>query len=59
MRDRKDLANSDKPLFFDRFANKNDFSAALYEGGITGMAQDDDKEDDDNDNDNNNTIEYP
>ena len=37
-----DLADRSEPIFIDRFTNKNDFSAALLEGGIAGVAQNDD-----------------
>ena len=42
-----DLDDGDGPLFVDRFSNKNDFTAALQEGGIAGVAQDNDGKDDD------------
>ena len=38
----RDIAKDDEPLFVDRFSNNNDFSVALHEGGIKGVAQDDD-----------------
>ena len=50
MRDRRDLDNGDELLFVDRFANENDFAATLHEGGITGVAQENNKKGDDNDN---------
>ena len=59
MKDRLDLAGGDEPLFVYRFANENDFSAALYEGGISGVAQEDNGKDNDNVNDNANTDEDP
>ena len=54
-----DIADGNEPMFINRFTNKNDFAAALHEGGITGVAQDNDDEEYDNDNDNSNTNEYP
>ena len=46
-------------MFIERFTNKNDFSDALHEDGIAGVAQDDDNKGDDNDNENSNTNEDP
>ena len=40
MHDRQDLSDGDEPLSVDRFADENDFSAALHEGGIARVAQD-------------------
>ena len=51
----QDIAKDDEPLFVDRFSNNNDFAAALHEGGIKGVVQD---EDDQNDNSDSNTYEY-
>ena len=45
-----DLADGNEPMFIDHFTNKNDFSAALHEGGIAGVAQDGNHKDNDNDN---------
>ena len=59
MCDRWDLAGSNEPLFFDRFANQNYFSAALHEGGITGVAQDDNDKYDDNEDGDIKTNEDP
>ena len=59
MSDGWDIADGNEPMFIDRFTNKNDFSDALHEGGITGVAQDDNDKDNDNDNDNSNTNEDP
>ena len=59
MHDGHFLSEDNKPLLNDRFAHKNDFATALHEGGITVVAQDNDKQDNDNDNDNINTNEYP
>ena len=42
----RNLADGDETMFVDRFTNEKDFAAALYEGGITGVAQDDDDQDD-------------
>ena len=53
------LSDVDELLFLDRFANEHDFSAALHEGGISGVAQDDNKKYGDNDDDDSNTDEYP
>ena len=54
-----DLADGNEPMFIDRFTNKNDFSAALHEGGTEGVAWECDDKDDDNDNDNSNKNEDP
>ena len=54
-----DLADGNEPMFIDRFTNKNNFSAALHEGGIAGVAQDDNDKDDDKDNDNSNMNKDP
>ena len=43
----------------DRFANVNDFSAALHESSISGVAQDNDEQDYDNYDDNSNMNEEP
>ena len=53
------LSDGKEPMLIDRFTNKNDFAAALHEGGIAGVAQDDDDKEDDSDNDNSNTNEDP
>ena len=42
MYDGWDLADENEPMFIGFFTNKNDFAAALHEGGIAGVAQDDD-----------------
>ena len=57
MCDGRDLADNNEPLFIYRFSNKNDVAAALHEGGIVGVAQDDDEQDNDNDDENSNTNE--
>ena len=44
-----DMDDGDEILFVDRFSKENDFSAALYEGGIERVVQDD-KQDVDDDN---------
>ena len=55
MWNRQDLSNDDEALCIDRFANKNNFSAALHDGGIAGVAQDGD----DQNNDDGNTYKDP
>ena len=55
----KNLANGDKPLFVDFFANENDFAAALHEGGITGVVKDENDQDENNDDDDSNMDEDP
>ena len=55
----RNLADGDETMFVDRFTNEKDFAAALYEGGITGVAQDDDDQENDNDNADRNTNEDP
>ena len=50
-----DLPDGNEPLFIDRFSNENDFSAALHEGGIKGVAQDSGEQEGDNYYDNSNT----
>ena len=57
VRDGQYLVYGYEPLFVGRFANESDFSAALHEGGIEGVAQDDNDPDDDNNDDNRNTDE--
>ena len=59
MKGRRDLSGGDEPLFVDRFTNENDFASALHEGGIAGVAQDDNVQDNDNGDDNANTDEDP
>ena len=59
MRDRQDLDNGDELLFVYCFTNENDFAATLHEGGIKGVAQDNNDQDDDNDDGNSNMDEYP
>ena len=59
MRDGWYLANGNKPLFVDRSAKNNDFSSALHEGGIAGVAQGEDEQDDNNDEENRKTNEDP
>ena len=54
--DGKSLANVNVMLFIDQFSNGNYFVAALHEGAIAGVVQD---EDDLNDDDNSNTDEDP
>ena len=46
-------------MFVDLFANNNYFSADLHEGGISRVAQEDDKKDDDNNDNGINTDEDP
>ena len=46
---RQDLAKGDKLLFVGRFSNENDFSAAIHEGVIAGVAQDDNDHNKDDD----------
>ena len=55
----QDLADGYEPLFYGRFSYKKYFVAALHEGGITGVAQDNNEQDDNNDNDDANTYEDP
>ena len=38
---RRYMYDSDEPLLVDCFDNENDFTAALHQGGIKGVAQDD------------------
>ena len=57
MRDVRDIANGNGPLFSDRFANENGFSAALHEGEIEGVAQNNDDQDNDNGDDDGNMNE--
>ena len=45
MRKRGVQDNGCEPLFVDLFVNDDAFATALYEGGITGVAQDDNVED--------------
>ena len=59
MKDRQDLSDGDEPLFVDRFPNENDFASALHEGGIAGVAQDNDEQDNDNGDENANMDEDP
>ena len=54
MSDGRYLADGDEPLFVDRFADENGFSAALYEGGVAGVLQDNNEQEDYNDDDNSN-----
>ena len=59
VRNRWYLVNVYEPLFVGRFANENDFVAALHKGGITGLAQNNDDQDDSNGDENSNTDENP
>ena len=59
MKDRGDLSGGDEPLFAHQFTNENDFASALHEGGIAGVAQDEDEQDNDNGDDNANMDEDP
>ena len=43
----QDLSNSDEALLINQFPIKNDFYASLREGGIIGVAQDNDNQGDD------------
>ena len=43
-----DISNGDELLFVNRFANKNDFDVDLHNGGISGVAQDDNEQNNDN-----------
>ena len=45
-RDGQYLDDGNEPLFVDHFFKENEFAAALHEGGIAGLAQDDDEQDD-------------
>ena len=54
MHNGRDIADGNEPLFVDRFSNENDFTDALHEGSIEGVAQDDDDQDSDNDDANRN-----
>ena len=53
------ISDGDELLFVDRFANTNDFSAALHKGDIEGVAQDDGDQDNDNNNGDINTYVDP
>ena len=53
------LSDGKEPMLIDRFTNKNDFAAALHEGGIAGMVQVNNEQNDVNDNDNRITYEDP
>ena len=55
---RTDLDDGDEPLFVERFSKQNDLSAALHQGSITGVVQDDDQVDYKN-NDNTDEIQEP
>ena len=55
----QDLADGNETLFINRFADQNDFVAALHEGGITVVVQEDDEQDGDNNDGDSNTNEYP
>ena len=55
----QDISNRYEPLFIELFFNENDFSAALHEGGITGVVQENNEKDNDNDDDGRNTEENP
>ena len=59
MHDKQYLDDVNELLFVDPFANENDFSANLHEGGIAGVAQENKDQDDDNNNDDANTDEDP
>ena len=59
MRDGQDLSDFNEPLFIDRFHKENYFVTAIHEGGIVGLAQDNDEQGGDNDNNNINTNEDP
>ena len=59
MYDGWDIANGYELLFVERFTKDNDFASTLYEGGIEGVAQDENVQDDNNAYDNSNTDEYP
>ena len=48
-RDIRYLSNCNESLLVDHFSNKNYFSAALHEGGIAGVMQDDDDYNDNSD----------
>ena len=50
-----DISDGNELLFVERFANENYFAAALHEGGIAGVVQDDN----DTDYENRNTNEDP
>ena len=52
------LSDGDELLSVDHFSNKNDFSAALHEGGTAGVAQNNDEQDNDDEYDGGNTDEY-
>ena len=55
----RDLAGGDKLLLVDRFTNENYFNAAMHEGGIAGVSQDDNVQYKDNYDDDANTGEDP
>ena len=57
MRDGRDISDGNGPLFSDRFDNENDFSTALHEGDIEGVAQNNDDQDNDNGDDDGNMNE--
>ena len=59
MRDGRDLADGNKPLFVHRFSNDNGFASALHDGGVVGVTQDNDEKYDGNYDDNSNTDEDP
>ena len=59
VRDGQDIVNGDEPLFIYQFANKNYFTATFHEGGIAGVAQDEDEKDYDDGNYDTNTDENP
>ena len=59
VRNGRDIANGNKPLFVERFDNENDFSATLHEGCIAGVAQEENYKYKDNDDDDRNTYGDP
>ena len=59
VRNRHDLFNDDELLFVERFDNNNYFYAALHEGRITGVSQDNNDQEYDNEDDYANTNEEP
>ena len=54
-----DIVDRNEPLFVERFSNNNDFSSALHESGISGVAHDNDEKENDDDDANRNTDEDP
>ena len=59
VRDGQDIDDGDEPFFVDRFSIDNDLSVALHEGGIIGVAQDNNEQEFYDDDEDRKTDEEP